>query len=174
MYTLRLYHFFEAIMSITIEAVNYLLPRHQQHLIMLLNAYALDPMGGNEQLLETTKQQLCAEMAKRDNVFSFIAYVDEQPAALCNCVEGFSTFKAQPLMNIHDIAVLAEFRGLGLSHKLLQEVELFAKQRGCCKLTLEVLEGNEIAKASYQKFGFEGYELDPKLGQAMFWEKPFK
>lgn len=161
-------------MSISIEAVNYLEPRHQEQLIMLLNAYALDPMGGNEQLAEHTKQQLCIEMAKRDNVFSFIAYVDNQPAALCNCVEGFSTFKAKPLMNIHDIAVLPKYRGLGLSHKLMQEVESFALERGCCKLTLEVLQGNEIAKASYQKFGFEGYELDPTLGNAMFWEKTFK
>jgi hypothetical protein len=29
-----------------------------------------------------------------------------------------------------------------------------ARQRGCCKITLEVLEGNAVAQASYGKFGF--------------------
>jgi hypothetical protein len=39
-------------------------------------------------------------------------------------------------------------------------------------VTLEVLEGNQIAKNAYIKFGFAGYELDPKMGKALFWEKP--
>jgi hypothetical protein len=37
--------------------------------------------------------------------------------------------------------------------------------------SLEVFEGNETAKNSYQKFGFDGYELDPKVGKALFWQK---
>jgi hypothetical protein len=27
---------------------------------------------------------------------------------------------------------------------------------------------------AYKKFGFEGYELDPVDGKAMFWQKKFK
>ena len=42
---------------------------------------------------------------------------------------------------------------------------------GCCKLTLEVLEGNAIAQAAYKACGYAGYELDPKMGKAMFWQK---
>ncbi|WP_267313813.1 hypothetical protein [Limnobaculum xujianqingii] len=30
---------------------------------------------------------------------------------------------------------------------------------------------NEIAKGSYRKFGFSGYELDPQMGKAVFWQK---
>ncbi|MFT5906124.1 MAG: ribosomal protein S18 acetylase RimI-like enzyme, partial [Cryomorphaceae bacterium] len=41
-----------------------------------------------------------------------------------------------------------------------------------CKITLEVLSKNEVAKSAYQKFGFSGYELDPEAGKALFWEKP--
>ena len=44
-------------------------------------------------------------------------------------------------------------------------------KKNCCKITLEVLEGNTIAKNAYKKFGFMGYELDPKMGKAMLWEK---
>ena len=46
-----------------------------------------------------------------------------------------------------------------------------ATERGCCKLTLEVLSNNPRAMGSYTKFGFKSYELDPELGTAQFWEK---
>lgn len=144
--------------------------QHCQDLIFLLNSYAQDPMGGGDALSDYSQANLCEQLAKRADVVTILCYVDGQPAGICNCVEGFSTFKAKPLLNIHDIAVVAEFRGLGLSHKMLSKAQAVATERGCCKLTLEVLQGNEIAKKSYQKFGFAGYELDPKHGGAMFWE----
>ena len=90
---------------------------------------------------------------------------------ICNVIEGFSTFSCKKLLNIHDIAVLAKFRGHGLSQHLLRAVEAEAVARGCAKLTLEVLEGNVAARAAYEKFGFGAYQLDPAMGQAMFWQK---
>ena len=36
----------------------------------------------------------------------------------------------------------------------------------------EVLEGNKAAQRSYRGLGFEGYQLVPEMGRAMFWEKP--
>ena len=75
------------------------------------------------------------------------------------------------MINIHDVAVISEFRGLGISQRMLLEVEKIAREKGCCKITLEVLEGNEVARAAYLKYGFDGYELDPVLGKALFWQK---
>jgi len=49
--------------------------------------------------------------------------------------------------------------------------EKIARESGCCKITLEVLEGNHVARAAYSAFGFKGYELDPKMGKALFLEK---
>ncbi len=57
---------------------------------------------------------------------------------------------------------------------MLEKVEEIAISKGCCKLTLEVLEGNQIARSSYNKFGFTDYKLDPKMGQALFWQKILK
>jgi hypothetical protein len=37
--------------------------------------------------------------------------------------------------------------------------------------SLEVLEGNKSAQAAYKASGFDGYELDPKMGKALFWQK---
>lgn len=158
-------------MTIELYIADYTDPRHQEDLVFLLDAYASDPMGGAEPLSDYTRDKLCHEMAARPQVFTVLCYVDGKPAGLCNCVEGFSTFKAKPLVNIHDIAVVPEFRGLGLSHRMLERVEGLARERGCCKLTLEVLEGNEVARRSYSAFGFSGYELDPVHGNALFWEK---
>ena len=138
---------------------------------MLLTHYANDPMGGGKPLAEGIAENLAANLAKLPHAFSVLAYVDNQPAGLINCFEAFSTFQGKPLVNIHDVIVHQDFRGRGLSHKMLAEVERISIEKGCCKLTLEVLAGNEIAKSSYNTFGFSGYELDPKTGQALFWQK---
>lgn len=158
-------------MTINILTADYKNQQHATDLCNLLDIYAQDPMGGATPLTEYTKQNLAKELSKLDNAFSVLCYVDDKPAGLINCFVGFSTFKCKPLIYIHDIVVVAGHRGLGLSQKMLNEVEKIAIDKGCCKLTLEVLEGNIVAKNAYEKFGFSGYELDPKTGKALFWEK---
>jgi len=158
-------------MKIDLIRTDYNNKQQAEDLIMLLNAYALDPMGGEEGLSAEVKKNLVPTLAKRTDVFTILCYVDGEAAGIINCVEGFSTFSCKPLINIHDCGVLAKFRGLGLSLKMFAEVEKIAIERGCCKLTLEVLQGNDVAKKAYEKLGFSGYELDPTLGNALFWEK---
>jgi len=128
-------------------------------------------MGGGKSLPLFVKENLVAELAKRPYAFSLICYVGTEPAGLINCFDGFSSFSCKPLINIHDVIVLNEFRGLGISQLMLHEIESIAKEKGCCKLTLEVLEGNNAAKKAYLKHGFAGYELDPEMGKALFWQK---
>ena len=158
-------------MNIQLKRADYHDKKHSEDLISLLNAYAIDPMGGGEPLDDYVKENLITSLKQRQDVFSILCYVDNEAAGLLNCIEGFSTFSAKPVMNIHDVTVLPKFRGLGLSEKMFSEVEELAKEKGCCKLTLEVLEGNEVAKNAYQKYGYSGYELDPKMGKAIFWQK---
>ncbi len=161
-------------MTIDLIIADYKNIQHAKDLMMLLNAYALDPMGGGEALAVDVQKNLIATLSERNDVFTVLCYVDGEPAGIINCVEGFSTFNCKPLINIHDCGVLDKFRGLGISLKMFAKVEDIAKQRGCCKLTLEVLQGNEVAKGAYKKLGFSGYELDPSLGHALFWEKKLK
>jgi ribosomal protein S18 acetylase RimI-like enzyme len=158
-------------MKISLIQADYKNEQHGKDLVMLLNAYALDPMGGGEPLADNVQQNLVETIAKRNDFFTVLCYVDDKPAGIINFIEGFSTFKCKPLMNIHDCGVLTEFRGLGISQKLFAEVEKISRDRGCCKLTLEVLDGNKVAKNAYTKIGFTGYELDEKTGNALFWEK---
>jgi ribosomal protein S18 acetylase RimI-like enzyme len=158
-------------MKLTIDAVDLRQSAHRDALIKLLDAYAQDPMGGGEPLAAEVKARLCDDMAVRPTVASFIAWLDQAPVGLVNCVEGFSTFKSQPLMNIHDLVVLPGHRGMGIGQALMQAAQTHAQARGCCKLTLEVLTGNERALRSYEQFGFEPYTLDPAAGQASFMQK---
>lgn len=139
--------------------------------VNLMNSYALDKMGGGEALPEVVKQTLVAELSKVPGAFTVLAKVEGKSAGLINCLMGFSTFKAKPLINIHDVIVLEEYRGLKLSQLMLDKVEEVARERGCCKLTLEVLQGNKLAQNAYVKFGFAGYALDPEMGSAVFWQK---
>ena len=155
-----------------IKAVDFANSVQAKELISLLNAYAKDPMGGGEALPAATQSNLINEMAKREGVYSFIAYKDGQAVGLVNCVEGFSTFAAKPLCNIHDIAVLDGYRGQGIAQALMQRVCEVATERGCCKVTLEVITGNTRARNAYAYFGFKPYQLDPTLGAAEFWEYP--
>jgi len=144
---------------------------HSDALVTLLNLYALDPMGGGEALPNFTKKNLSKEILKRTEITVIIAFDNDNPAGIINCIEGFSTFKCKPLINIHDIYVDAKYRGKGVATLLLHAAEDLAKEKGCCKITLEVLEGNNAAQSVYLKFGFDAYELDPNMGKAMFWQK---
>lgn len=146
-------------------------PAHAAAVVYLLNEYAKDEMGGGAELSDFVKLHLVDELRQRPSAHVVLAFVGGAPAGLAVCFEGFSTFACKPLLNVHDIVVAAQFRGCGLSKKLLTKAEEVALALGCCKLTLEVLEGNAVAQAAYRAYGFAGYELDPKMGKAMFWQK---
>lgn len=164
----------DAANQINIQIADYSNTQDAKVVVELMNQYALDKMGGGEALSESVKVSLVPGLVKVPGAFSVLAFVDGNPAGLINCFMGFSTFKAKPLINIHDVIVLEDFRGLKLSQIMLEKVEVIAKERGCCKLTLEVLQGNKVAQSAYIKFGFGGYALDPEMGSAMFWQKALK
>ena len=158
-------------MVIEIVEADLTLPEHAKAVVQLLDDYARDPMGGGKALTPFVKANLVAELRKRDAAHVILAFVDGKPAGLVICLEGFTTFACRPLLNIHDVIVSAEHRGRGLCKRMLQVAETIALRLGCCKMTLEVLEGNVVAQAVYKSCGFAAYELDPRMGKAMFWEK---
>lgn len=146
-------------------------PEHAAAVIRLMDEYSRDPMGGGKPLSSFVKDNLVEELRRRDTAHVTLAFVDDIPVGLVTCLEGFSTFACRPLLNIHDAIVSADYRGRGLGKQMMQAAETLAQRLGCCKMTLEVLEGNQVAQATYRSCGFRGYELDPGMGKAMFWEK---
>lgn len=147
------------------------LSAHAEATLQLMDLYARDPMGGGQGLSDYVRANLIAELGQRQSAHVILAFVEGQPAGLLVCLEGFSTFACKPLLNIHDVIVALPYRGRGLSKQLLDKAEEIAYRLGCCKLTLEVLEGNSIAQLAYKAFGFRAYQLNPQMGKALFWEK---
>ncbi|MEO5606624.1 MAG: GNAT family N-acetyltransferase [Polaromonas sp.] len=150
---------------------DYANPVHAHALVQLLDAYAQDPAAGAEALSEFAKTHLVSELAARPQAFSVLAFEGVNPVGLVNCIEGFSTFACRPLINIHDVAVLASHRGRRVAEQMLALAEQIARERGACKLTLEVLAGNASALRLYERIGFAGYQLDPAMGRAQFFQK---
>lgn len=144
---------------------------HVAALLFLLDHYASGPMGGGQPLSARTREHLVPGLRARRDYCGFLAWQADDPIGLINCFEGFSTFAAAPLLNVHDIVVHQASRGRGIGKLLLDAAEAAAQARGCCKLTLEVLSANAPAMTLYQRCGYAPYELDPAAGQALLMQK---
>ena len=157
--------------NLTVLRADYGNPVHSQALVNMLDAYAQDPAGGGHGLSDFVRQNLVAELAARPHAFSVLAFDGTQVVGLVNCIEGFSSFACRPLVNVHDLAVASSHRGRRVGEQMLSLVEKIARERGACKITLEVLSGHRSANKLYKRVGFESYQLDPALGQAQFLQK---
>jgi ribosomal protein S18 acetylase RimI-like enzyme len=142
-------------------------PEHQRDILAMTLAYARDAMGGGASLPDEVQRNLICGLKAMPTAHIFLACMDEQPVGIATCFLGFSTFKARPLLNIHDFAVLPEYRKRGIGRRLLEAVTVKAGELGCCKLTLEVVEHNNRAKKIYETAGFTpalgGMEKGPML-----------
>jgi ribosomal protein S18 acetylase RimI-like enzyme len=126
-------------------------------IVHILDSYAADPKGGGEPLPAEVKERVVAVLRQHPTTLVLLAVVENQPVGIAVCFYGISTFRARPLLNIHDLAVLPQYRGYGIGRALLAAVEEHARRQGCCKLTLEVQDQNTRARALYQTFGFEDF-----------------
>lgn len=157
-------------MAIEITRADYSDKAQARTIVGLLDIYARDQMGGGQPLPEHVKENLVAGLIATPTAFTKIAWVDGTPAGLINCLFGYSTFAAKPLINIHDLVTVPSFRGRGVARALMKDIETVAIDAGCCKVTLEVLSGNEAALALYRDLGYSDYILNPDQGSALFWQ----
>jgi GNAT superfamily N-acetyltransferase len=146
-------------------------PAHAHAVVDLLDRYAREPEGGAIGLGEQVKRNLIPALRRRPDALILLATQNGEAAGLLNAFEGFSTFAAAPLLNIHDVYVRPMLRGNGIARAMFAHAERVARQRGCCKMTLEVLSGNLPAQRLYRAQGFEAYARDEPMGHALFWQK---
>ena len=139
---------------------------HCRQLLVLLNYYMEDEMGMGESMPAHLGPSIITGLKKHPRYRGFFVLMNGEYAALANCNLNYSTFAAQPLLNIHDIIVHPSFRGGGVGQFLLDGISEYAKREGCSKVTLEVREDNIKAKNLYKKAGFS--EGPPRY---FFWEK---
>jgi ribosomal protein S18 acetylase RimI-like enzyme len=139
---------------------------HCEKLIELLNQYMIDPMGDSPPLNFEQGQCLIQGLSTHPSCFVLFVKVNNEFAGLGTCLINFSTFKAKSYINLHDIIILQKFRGRGVGKKLLEKIIEIAKERNCCKITLEVREDNLPAKKLYADLGFR--DTEPMMH---FWAK---
>jgi ribosomal protein S18 acetylase RimI-like enzyme len=127
---------------------------HRAGIIEVLDSYAADPVGGGEPLTADVRERIVPALRDHPTALVLLAFEQKRPVGIAVCFQGFSTFRARALLNIHDLAVLPEWRGRGIGRSLLAAAEDRARRCGCCKLTLEVQDDNARALGLYRSFGF--------------------
>jgi ribosomal protein S18 acetylase RimI-like enzyme len=146
-------------------------PEHQRDVLAMTQAYARDPMGNGAPLPPEVAERLIPGLRAHPTTLIFLAHRDGQAAGIATCFRGFSTFHAQPTINIHDLAVLPEHRGTGIGRQLLEAVAARARALGCCKLTLEVQENNTRARRLYESFGFRQAVYVQSAGGGLYYTR---
>ena len=131
-------------------------PVHAEALVDLLDGYAADPMGGAQRLDPATRAAIVPGLAEHPTSLVFLARLNGQFIGAAVCFTGFSTFRAKPLINIHDLTVKKDFRRCGAGGRLLAAVVEAGREKGCCKITLEVRQDNSNARRLYARQGFGG------------------
>jgi ribosomal protein S18 acetylase RimI-like enzyme len=161
-----------ASMSIRIVQADLNVSEHRDAVLAMVDAYSRDTMGSAKPLDPGVRLRMIPGLQRHPTTLIFLAFEGEQPVGVAVCFIGFSTFAAKPLINIHDCMVLPAFRGKGVGRSLLDAVEAKARELGCCKLTLEVMDNNDRALRAYEAAGFVRYALQEDAGTAIFLSKP--
>ena len=129
----------------------------QEAILRLLHDFSheLSPVTG-QALPEHVQETLIQNLQQHPTTLIFLAEQAEAPVGVAICFLGFSTFAGKPLLNLHDLYVSKECQGQGIGREFLAFLEEEARKRGCCKVTLEVYDSNDRAKALYEKCGYSG------------------
>lgn len=154
-------------MSFTIIKADYHNPKHGEAIVAMLRDYAMDPMGGGQDLSQYAQDNVVAGLAAHDGAFTFLAFDGNTPIGIADCMTEFSTFKAKKDVNIHDIAIIKPWRGKGVGKALFAAIEKRARELDAGKITLEVLDHNHSAKGLYASLGYG----DSAQGAYHFWTK---
>jgi len=124
-------------------------------IIDVLDSYAREPAGGSAAIPADVRERLTTDWREVDNALVLVALdANGRTVGIAVCFRSYSTFKARPLINIHDLAVLPDQRGRGVGSALISAVEDRARAQNCCKITLEVLDDNHGARRLYESVGF--------------------
>lgn len=73
-------------------------------------------------------------------------------------VAGFSEFShlfSGPVLYVENVVVVPEARGAGVGPKLMDWLEIYARNCGCNKLTLDAYAANTAARRFYERLAYD-------------------
>ncbi|MDR1631626.1 MAG: GNAT family N-acetyltransferase [Dysgonamonadaceae bacterium] len=153
-------------LDVTVRECDYANPEDRNAIGVLINAYIADEMGGGERLTPPQQSRLAEALRQHPKSIVLLACIGEIRCGMLVAFENFSTFTVCPMINIHDVIVLKEYRGKHAGKRLLEAVTGIAKERRCSRITLEVRKDNPVAQRLYKSMGF-----DAPVPEMYYWRK---
>ena len=86
-------------------------PRDDVAIEEMTAAYARDPMGGNAPLDAAVLEELVPGLQRHPTTLVWLAWRGGRVVGIATCFLGFSTFAARPVINVHDLCVIARADG---------------------------------------------------------------
>jgi ribosomal protein S18 acetylase RimI-like enzyme len=158
-------------MSVEIRQADLSRPSDGVAVVEVLDSYARDARGDSQPLTDSVRRQLLPALRAHPTTVIFLAYDHGDAIGVAICFRGLSTFRARPLLNIHDLAIVPSRRNQGIGRALLRAAESYALSEGCCKLTLEVQDDNSPALGLYRSFGFGDFFIAGATHRTVFLQK---
>jgi ribosomal protein S18 acetylase RimI-like enzyme len=153
-------------LDVTVHECDYTNVEDRNAVGVLINAYIADAMGGGEPLAPSQQSRLTEALRQHPKSIVLLACMGEIRCGMLVAFENFSTFTVCPMINIHDVIVLKEYRGKQAGKRLLEAIADIAKERRCSRITLEVRKDNSVAQQLYKSTGF-----DAPLPEMYYWRK---
>lgn len=97
---------------------------------------------------------------------ALLAERDGSAVGMLTFLSLYSSWRGRPALMIHDLFVQEAARGTGAGKALIAHLSEIARERGCCRIDVNVLDWNDKARAFYASLGFahnEGW-LGYRLG----------
>ncbi|MCA9239013.1 MAG: GNAT family N-acetyltransferase, partial [Planctomycetales bacterium] len=119
-------------MQLNIQPPDFTSDEDRRGIVELLLSYAGGPQAGGKAMSSAATQRVIAMLAGNPTAVVLLAKLAGRPVGLAVCVESFSTFRAEPVLNLHDLVVAPDHQNRGIGRQLLEAVEQQARQRGAC------------------------------------------
>lgn len=141
--------------TIHLQPCDFTVREQREAYLSLLCHYMVNPMGGMDRGLDAQQQQeLVRQLSANPMCRCFLLSDGDRYVGFSTCFFITSTFKVKPYLYVHDLYVEESSEDKGLGTHLLSAIVDYARQQGCCKVTLEVRSDNARAMHVYQKLGF--------------------
>ncbi len=101
-------------MNVSVREADFDDGRDVDGFIAILDSYASSPVGGGRPLALDVRERVVPMLRQHPTSLVLLAFVDDAPVGIAVCFFGLSTFRARPLLNIHDLAVLPQYRGAAI------------------------------------------------------------